>query len=273
MVVKEWINGLLSADQSWDSRIIGYLIVGAAVFLAIGISWFLLFLIATSIIKSLQWVLTKTKNPNSIILEKFRHIEYFIEENYSKFNIFKIGTNIKERLSEKGILKYNLAKGMLWGTIAVIIAFWVVFSLSGNPFYEFRLLTIGTTTKGFITDVTEEIEPRDAGGNTYYYNYTYNFKLSNGKTIHSHQVVSGGSQQETPDVSIPYPTEIVYLKSNPEINKLKETLSDGIWEILWRKIGLGSLLLLGFSLPGYILIRNAIKEYRRETKKLTSNKN
>ena len=169
----------------------------------------------------------------------------------------------------KGKLKFKLAKGVFWGLVAMIAAFMFVYSLSGNPYYEYQLLKKGTTTKGFITDVTEDVEPRDAGGYTYYYHYTYNFKLANGNTIHSYQEFSGGSQQETPDVSEPYPTEIVYLDSKPEINKLKESLSDSVWEILWRKIGLGTLLLVMFSSFGFILIRNAIRNYLTENKKPT----
>ncbi len=75
--------------------------------------------------------------------------------------------------------------------------------------------------------MTEEIKPIDAGGYTYYYNYVFSFKLTNGKRIQSYQELSGGSKQKTPDLSNPYPIEIVYLENNSEINKIIETLTSG----------------------------------------------
>lgn len=264
--MKEWLHSQLSSDQSFDDQVIGYIIVGTLFLIAIGIGWFLLFLISKYFLKFCQWIYTTTCGSNSDIEGRFYNIAYFLDETYDKFNIFKLKSNIKGRLSEQGKLKFNLAFGVFWGVVAVIVTFRIVYSIGGNPYHEYQLLTNGTTTEGFITDVTVDIEPRDAGGNTYYYKYAFNFKLSNGKVIQTSQELSGSSAQEIPDVSEPYPTEIVYLSSNPEINKLKATLSDSIWEIVWRKIGLGLLLFLMFSSIGFALIRNAIKEYSTASK-------
>lgn len=265
--MKEWFHRQLSSGQSLVDQVIGYIIVGTVLFISIGIVWFLLFLISKYVLRFCQWIYTTTGGSNSDIEGRFYNIRYLLDETYDKFNFFKLKSNFKGRLSEQGKLKFTLAFGVFWGVVTVIVAFAFVYSIGGNPYHEYQLLTNGTTTDGFITDVTEDIEPRDAGGNTYYYKLAFNFKLSNGKIIQAYQELSGSSAQEMPDVSEPYPTEIVYLISNPEINKLKATLSDSVWEIVWRKIGFRLLLLVLFSSIGFALIRNAIKEYSTSSKK------
>jgi hypothetical protein len=270
--MKEWLHRQLSSDQTLGDQVIGYIIVGTVFFIAIGIGWFLLFLISNYFLKFCQWIYKTAGGSNALIEGRISNIEDFLVDTYDKYNVFKLKSNINERLSEQGKLKFTLAFRVFWGVVAVIVAFAFVFSIGGNPYHEYQLLTNGTTTEGFITDVTEDIEPRDAGGYTYYYNYTFSFKLPNGKTIQAYQELSGGSAQEMPDVSDPFPTEIVYLNSNPDINKLKVTLSDSVWEIVWRKIGLGLLLLVMFSSFGFSLIRNAIKEYSTASEKRTTSR-
>jgi hypothetical protein len=265
--MREWLHRQISSDQTFVDKVLGYLIVGFVFFLFIGISWFILFLIVKYFLKLCKWIYNTVGGSNSDIEGRFFDFDYFLDNFYDKYNIFKLMSNINDRLSEQGKLKFTLTLGVFWGVVALLVAFWFVYSVCGNPYHEYQLLKNGTTTLGFIIDVQENIEPRDAGGHTYYYYYTFKFKLPNGSTIEAYQELSGGSEQETPDVSEPYPTEIVYLNSNPEINKIKATLSDSVWEIIWRKIGLGLFLLALSSSFGFVLIRNAIKEYSSESKK------
>jgi len=267
--MKEWLQNLISSDQSLANLVIGYILLCLIVFISIGLFWFLLYLLLKCILNCYEWIYTKRKDYEENTLNKLLSIKYFIEDTYHKFNVFEIKSNFKERLSSKGLIKFRLFIGVFWGIIAMILAFVFVYSIAGNPYNEYRLLKSGTSTEGYITDVNEEFEERDAGGYTYYYYYTFIFKLPNGKTITGYQELSGSSPQKTPDVSEPYPIEIVYLKTNPEINKLKATLCDNLWEIVWRKIGLGLLLLIISSSIGFSLVRKSIKEYLTERKKLT----
>jgi hypothetical protein len=266
--MKEWFNRQLSGDQGFGDLVIGCVVVCAVFFISIGVAWFFLFAIVKSTLNFCKWLYKRRENQNETILDRFWRFDYFIDETYHKFNVFELKSNIKERLSPKGLLKFTLFFGVFWGIVAMIVAFVFVYSINGNPYYEYQLLQNGTTTEGFITDVTEEVEPSDAGGYTYYYYYTFKFKLPNGNTIKAYQELSGSSAQETPDLNEPYPTEIVYLKNNPEINKIKSTLSDSIWEIVWRKIGLGLILLIVLSSIGFVIARNALKEYLTASKKL-----
>lgn len=166
--------------------------------------------------------------------------------------------NSKKILSNRD-LKISLGKGLFLGIAAIIAAIAFVYNIGGNPYHEYLLMKNGVTAVAVITDISRDSEAKDAGGNTYYYDYAFTFVLPNGNKIHSNQQLSGDSPQETPEV--PSAIEIVYLSNRPEINKIKRTLSDNTFELLWRKVGLGILLLLIFSSIGFAIIKNSYQEY------------
>jgi hypothetical protein len=172
-----------------------------------------------------------------------------------------------ESLSPKDKLRFILIQHCFWGLVILIASFWLVFSATGNPYQEYLLITKGTNARGFITDADEEIQENDAGGNTYYYYYSYYFKLPDGKKVQSYQKTSGGFRTTLPDLSKPFPVKVVYLANRPEINKIKNTLCQSVGEFIWRKLGLGILLLLILSSIGFELIRRGIKSYLIENQK------
>ena len=174
----------------------------------------------------------------------------------------------KEISSKIRKIKYKLAVQIFWGFLAIILAVLFVWKIAGNPYYEYLLVTKGITTKGEITDVSVDVQENDAGGNTYFYDYTYKFTLPNGEAIQSKADFSSGSPRSINDSTYPFPTDIVYLESNPRINRVKNALSKNIGEILWRKVGLGLLLLVLFGSIGFVFIRNAIKDYVKSRKKI-----
>lgn len=177
---------------------------------------------------------------------------------------------IKERLSPKGLIQYELAKGIFWGTLALIAAFLFTFHLTGNPYHEYQLITNGITTQGFITETFEDAGSGPEGGTHFYYDYKYNFRTDNGKIIQSDGEGVGRLRDEFIDLIDPFPIQVVYLKNKPEINSLKDSLCDSVWELLWRKVGIGTIMLVMLSSIGFILIRNALKEYSSDCKKLPS---
>ncbi len=267
--MKDWLQRQLSSDQAFADKILSCLLAGFVLYLAIGISWFLLFLTATYLIKFCKWTYKKTGGSNSGTEERLYNLEYFIEKAYRRLNVFKWNSNLNEKLSPTG-RRFKLAKGVFSGIVAIMAAFAFVYSLTGNPYHEYLLFTNGTTTKGFIIEAYEDAIDDDRGVPHFSFYYTYTFETSNGKTITADGNSDGRLPDELSELSGPHPTMVVYLKSNPEISKLKQTLSDSLWEIVWRKIGLGTLLLLMFSSIGFLLIGNAFKKYSTETKKLTS---
>jgi hypothetical protein len=164
-------------------------------------------------------------------------------------------------------IRLRLIKNLLLGTIAILAAIYFVYSATGNPYHEYLLITKGVTTTGLITDADEMVENRDDGGVYFSHYYSYTFKIANGKELISHGKGEGRLPEELTDLRKPSPIEVIYLQSNPEVNKIKNTISKSISELLWAKVGLGMVLLIAFSSIGYVLIKNAIKEYSSATKK------
>ena len=68
----------------------------------------------------------------------------------------------------------------------------------------------------------------------------------------------------------PIPIEVEYLPNKPEINRIKGMTGQAntVGEFLWRRIGLGLLLLIVFSTIGFGVIKNAIRKYKVEKRKL-----
>lgn len=164
-------------------------------------------------------------------------------------------------------IAYNLIKSIFLGAIVIFAAFYFVYYIGGNPYYEYRLMKEGVTTTGFITDANEDVTDDDQGRANFTYYFSYKFKTSDDKTIFSHGNSDGRLPNELSELSKPYPIKVVYLSAKPEINKIKNTMSPSINEFLWRKIILGILLLLTFSSIGAFIIRNGIKEYLAVRKK------
>jgi len=166
-----------------------------------------------------------------------------------------------EPYQSKQKIKFRLIKSLFIGLIAIVAAVYFVYSAGGIPYHEYLLITKGITTRGFVIAADENAEDGDDGRAHFSYYYSYTFRLPDGREITSHGESQGRLPNELTDLSEPYPVNVVYIKTNPEINKIKNTISKNIGELLWRKIGLGLILLLAFLSIGFVLIKNAIKEY------------
>lgn len=168
----------------------------------------------------------------------------------------------KEKLLTKRQLLFNLIKGCFWGIIALLAAIWFMSSqMKINPYHEYLLMTKGISAKGFITDTGEDIDENDRGGAEYSHYYAYSFTTNEGKILESSGRGNGQLREEFVDLDEPYPITIAYLKNNPEINVIKNNLSDSMLEFVLRKIVLGFLLLSLFCSIGLLLIKGAINDY------------
>ena len=136
--------------------------------------------------------------------------------------------------------------------------FWL--HLAGNPLNEMALINRGLTTKGVIKDVRENYEDCDSCPGRKYlsYNASYTFQLPNGQTVEAETKDSSGLR---PDI-IANGIEVEYLPDSPSVNRIKGTGSPTITDWLWRKVGLGSLLLVMCLSPGVGLIHWG---FRRKT--------
>lgn len=174
--------------------------------------------------------------------------------------------------------KTRIIVGLIWNMIVglaiLLFGFYFWRDIAGNPINEFRLITKGKIADGYVTSAEESseyVEENDGrtGGMAYQFYYKYYFNLPDGKRIYD-SAISGGMLPEDlcclEDES--YEVKVQYLSSNPTINRINEfdSGSKTIGNWLWRKVGLGGILLVGCLSVGVILIRNTIKEYRKDIK-------
>jgi uncharacterized protein DUF3592 len=133
--------------------------------------------------------------------------------------------------------------------------FWLY--LVGNPINEMRLITDGVTAKGVITDVREGYEDCDScpGRKYLHYNASYTFQLPNGQTVEAETKDSNGLR---PDI-IANGIEVEYLPDSPEVNRIKGTGSPTFTDWIWRKAGIGGLLLVMCLSPGVGLIHWGVR--------------
>ena len=153
---------------------------------------------------------------------------------------------------------------MVIGVLLMLGAFWFWLSLGGNPFHELALIRHGETTSGFIIDAWEEPPDGGEGNRSWHYGLIYKYNTPDGREFTQRTVSWAGRIPEKLSLVPvePYPVEIEYLPNKPEVSKIKGTGSNSIFDWLWRKIGLGGILLVGFLSIGFIVIQYTINEYR-----------
>jgi hypothetical protein len=61
------------------------------------------------------------------------------------------------------------------------------------------------------------------------------------------------------DLTQPVPIEVEYLPENPAVSRIKGDGSPTVLDWLWRKLGLGGLLLALFLAPGCMMLRDVIR--------------
>lgn len=178
----------------------------------------------------------------------------------------------RESLTPKGKLIHKLVKDYILGIIALSVAVWFYFNETGNPYHEFLLITNATTANGFIAYSEEQentVETEGGSYEVYHVYYEYKFTTKEGMTIEDHGTTTSpesGYLSEANHKAIPIVVE--YISSNPQINRIKRmnTQCLTITEFIWRRIALAGLLLIVFCSIGFVMTKNAIKEYVTERK-------
>ncbi|MCX6350871.1 MAG: hypothetical protein NTX03_03305 [Bacteroidetes bacterium] len=186
--------------------------------------------------------------------------------------------NFKGGLSKTRKIVFDLIQSCVLGTLALIIAiaFWQGM-LEINPYHEFLLITKATTVKGFITHSEEEeddVESETQGSRrSFIIYYDYTFTTKKGEIIKDHasdRSPKSGYLQEAN--ATPLPIDVEYISSDPQIHRIKDMTGQAntLFDFLWRRIGLGIILLLVFCGIGFEIIKNGIKVYLTERKKITA---
>ena len=90
----------------------------------------------------------------------------------------------------------------------------------------------------------------------------YEYTLPDGRSFKGRENWEGRLTEDIQDLSEPYPTEIEYLPNNPSISRIKGSGCQSIFELLWRKIGLGSILLVIFCSIGFVVFKKGIHQIK-----------
>lgn len=152
------------------------------------------------------------------------------------------------------IVKYKSAiKTIFLGICLTIIGFYFWFHIVGNILDELRLISRAQVTNGFLVETTEiETEgPQDKINISE--RGIYAFHLPNGEEYKSYS-----------DVATEKQVEIEYLSDDPWVNRVKGDGCQSVIEWIWRKVGLGSLFLVMVLSPGCLVIKNGVRELKKE---------
>jgi len=198
-------------------------------------------------------------------LEEDTKFHETIDQMFKEWEVEYLSKQYRDTIGKSNIPRKqikDLTKGILLAALLIIGASWFWYSLVGNPFHELAIIQQGKTTNGFIIETWEEPPERREGKLDWSYGITYEYYASNGNKYTGHTEGSDKLPQKLrPPLMEPYPVEVEYLPDNPGISKLKGEGSDSVVGWVLRKIVLGPILLIGFLIPGILVLRNTILEY------------
>lgn len=155
------------------------------------------------------------------------------------------------------------AKSCVGGLLWIIGVCWFFYSVLGNPIDELALILRAETAPGFVIDAREDVEDSETGTH-WFHAAAYRYELPDGRQFTGcTRSRSGRLKGEFCYLEAPYPVEVEYLPDNPEVSRLKGDGSDSITDFLWRKAGLGLVMLSIFLWPGITLLRKGFSEMKR----------
>lgn len=146
-------------------------------------------------------------------------------------------------------------KTLLWGILWIAVALGFMHHITGNPLDELALIRRAHVAVGSLAD-TFEHEQEDERGRVYLSDVgVYTFRTPAGQQFNASTRVPTGqlSKQQ----------EVEYLPDNPAVNRIRGDGCASIFEWLWRKVGLGIILLALSLSPGMTLLRNGIRDIRQ----------
>ena len=147
-----------------------------------------------------------------------------------------------------------------------------------NPIDDFRLITDSSIAKGKIISAKNEsgdIEIADNGRTSEqsYYDYTYSFVLTDGKTMRSTGSERGNMPEYLIDSDMPVSVDVEYLSDNPVVSRVKGMSNHETTVLQWirHNMVLPTIIILVLCYCGYISLRNGLKEYKLQKAKVVSN--
>lgn len=152
----------------------------------------------------------------------------------------------------KGHPKWEGGKSVFWGLVVtgVMFAFW--YSMAGNPLNEYRFMQRGVLLNAEIGECSQEYAESDSGQGGPYQRCGYRY------------VVNGTSYNDVSDFAqdVGDAVEILYLPDNPSVHREKLGAATGIFDFIFRKMILGTVLLVMFLSIGFVMIRDGINSFK-----------
>ena len=148
---------------------------------------------------------------------------------------------------------------IVWGVMFLVGGPWLLFMLSGSPLDELALIQSSKVTPGFIVDTWEDYDDADYGETLWHHGAIYEYRVPDGRDFKGVSKGSGRLKDEFAHLTEPYPIEVEYLPDNPDISRIKGDGCQTVPEFLWRKIGLGTLLLLIFVGVGVYYLYSGLR--------------
>ena len=146
-------------------------------------------------------------------------------------------------------------KELIWGVLLVLGACWLWHYSFGNLLDELALIRRAQVAPGSLVE-TSEHEEEDYRGHVYFSDVgVYTYRLPDGREFKTLVRVPTGGLKEQQAVE--------YLPDNPAVSRIKGHGCQSVGEWLWRKVGLGGLLLALFVSPGVVLLRDGVRDMRK----------
>ncbi|MEN6426694.1 MAG: DUF3592 domain-containing protein [Phycisphaerales bacterium] len=152
-----------------------------------------------------------------------------------------------------------------FGVLLLLGACWFWWHEAGNPLVELALIRNGLAAPGLITDAWEDVEEDDKGGDHWFHSVVYTYRLADGREftgkVHGRGRLRDDIARYT-SLNRTYPITVEYLPPDPSVSRIKGSGCQSYVEWLWRKMGVGLILLALFCSPGVYLILHAVRDAR-----------
>jgi hypothetical protein len=147
-------------------------------------------------------------------------------------------------------------KTIAWGVLWLVGACWFWWhEIGGNPLNELALIRRAQVTTGSLID-TYEHEQEDDRGHVYFSDVgVYAYRVPDGREFKTLTRVPTGQLEER--------RQVEYLPDKPAVSRIKGHGCQTVTDWLWRKVGLGSFLLLLICSPGICLIQTGLRGTKR----------
>jgi len=152
-------------------------------------------------------------------------------------------------------MEYPSQKTVIVGLVATIVGLLMVHHMVGNPLTDGFILLWGKETEGQINWTHQDYD--EAGP---FFSLEYQFRVG-GHTFTSRYTRDGELNDEFYDIDSVIPVKVEYYPHMPSLSRIKGNGTQSVFEWVWRKLLLGSLLYAAFLAPGVFLLRGEWKKW------------